>query len=279
MVRVKNPAPKRHKDFAPKKQDTPSSEKTVTASSSSKWSTVSSASKDNYVPAAPANVLHMIPASFEEFEAQFKDNLRNKFKEIESTIKRLMQHPEIGRLMSTPPGPSDKTKRFETSYEVERELINTLGICAGALQKALAPTEILRFNHQAAMIHQARLPMKEVVNDNEAKIQEEIQKLYTQAKDVAIRNNIPLEDIQTLYENEDYEMMDKLISKDARCKNGIVVNKENGVITCVRVRPKRERKQDGKGCSTKRKANCNAPQCEWITGKRCYQAKKDAPEL
>lgn len=278
MVRIKNPAPRRHKDYLPpvKERSKTDSERTITASSSassSEWSTVSSSPKRNSPP--PVAPPQEIPQSFEEFENQFKNHLRTKFKEIEATIKRLMQDPDIAKLMMTAPSPSDKTRRFESNYQVVRELITTLGVSAGALQKALAPTEILRFNHQAAMIHQARLPMKEVVNDNEAKIEAEIQKLYTQAKDVAIRNNIPLEDIQTLYENEDYEMMDKLISKDARCKNGIVVNKENGVITCVRVRPNRERKQDSKGCSTRRKNNCNPPQCNWVTGKRCYKAPEN----
>lgn len=190
-----------------------------------------------------------------------------KYQDLKKIYQNISDEPEFQTLLNTAPSASDRVKQFETTYEKARLLLESFA----------SAVELLEANLKKKY-HKSNKGVRD-----EGKIQrnDQIVYIYDQAKEIAIRHQIPVEIIDEFLASEDYVAMDKLIMKDKKCKHGLRYNPKTKDIKCIRkrevIRTQKEPTTQAKqpSCYQRRKDDCvNTQHCTWEVGKRCKSIAK-----
>lgn len=224
-----------------------------------------------------------LPDTFAKYKMLVSEKLEKKYQDLIKTYQTISQQPEFVTLLNTEPSASDRVKRFETTYEKAGLLLESFASAVELVGSALLPEAALKMKYRAMISHKSNKGLHDKLQSDEAKIQRNVQILYDQAKEIAVRYQIPVEIIDKFLANEDYVAMDKLIMKDKKCKHGLRYNSMTGQIKCIRkrevMRAQKEPKHLGQAkqpsCYQRRKDDCvNTPHCTWEVGKRCKSIVK-----
>jgi hypothetical protein len=231
--------------------------------------------------------LSRLPGTYAQYKAMVSAQLEKRYRALVKINQALSQEPEFLALMNTIPSSADKVKRFDTTFEKAGRLLESFTVAVELLGTALLPETSLKMKYRAMVASKANKGIKDKLESDEAHIERNVQILYNEAKDIAVRYGIPVELIDQYYANEDYVSMDKLIVKARKCKHGLRYNPVTGQVKCIRKREvdrkmHHEQKRDSHvakaakpSCYQRRKDDCiNTDHCAWEVGKRCKSKAK-----
>lgn len=231
--------------------------------------------------------INELPSTYAQYKALVSSQIERKYQALGKIYHGIMQEPEFHALMNSTPSPADKVKRFETTLEKAGRLLESFAVAVELLGSALLPEASLKMKYRSMMAHKANKGLRDKLESDEAKIERNVQILYNEAKEIAMRYNIPVELIDQYFANEDYVSMDKLIVKARKCKHGLRYNPVTGQVKCIRKREvqremQREMQRETSkekpskpSCYNRRKPDCiTTEHCTWEVGKRCKSKVK-----
>lgn len=232
------------------------------------------------MPSEPEIDIQELPETFGQYKALVHSEIEKKYQALTKTYKAIEQEKEFQSLLNTVPSPTDKVKKFETTYDKAGKLLESFAGALELLGTALLPEASWKLQFRAMVAQKNNKGLRDRLRSDEAKIERNVQVLYNEAKDIALKYNIPTEIIDGYLANEDYVSMDKLIVKARKCKHGLRYNPLTGQVKCIRKREveraaPREVQPPKPSCFQRRKNDCiNTEHCSWEVGKRCKSKAK-----